>query len=63
MSTDSENYMSLLKVILTTDKETNATAGTILGKDIPRILRFDGYHTSMEPAEHMLMLPHKDKRG
>src|SRR5208283_179186 len=62
-STDSENYLSLLKVILTTDKETDSTAGTILGKDIPRILRFGEYHTSMEPAEHMLILPHKDKPG
>ena len=62
-STDSESYLSLLKVILTTDKETDSTAGTILGKDIPRILRFGGYHTSMEPAEHMLILPHKDKPG
>ena len=62
-STDSESYLSLLKVMLTTDKETNSTAGTIIGKDIPRILRFDGYHTSIEPAGHMLILPHKDKPG
>jgi D-3-phosphoglycerate dehydrogenase len=62
-STDSENYLSLLKIILTTDKETNKTAGTIIGKDIPRILRLNGYHTSIEPAEHMLIVPHKDKPG
>jgi D-3-phosphoglycerate dehydrogenase len=62
-STDSESYLSLLKVILTTDKEINETTGTVIGKDIPRILRFNGYHTSIEPAEHMLVLPHKDKPG
>ncbi len=62
-STDSENYLSLLKVILTTDKETSRTTGTMIGKDIPRILRLNGYHTSIEPAEHMLILPHKDKPG
>jgi len=62
-STDSENYLSLLKVILTTDKATNNTMGTMLGKALPRILRFNGYHTSIEPAEHMLVLPHKDKPG
>ncbi len=62
-STDSESYLSLLKVALATDKETNETTGTVLGKDIPRILRFNGYHTSIEPAEHMLVLPHKDKPG
>jgi len=62
-STDSESYLSLLKVMLTTDKGTNEATGTIIGKDIPRILRFNGYHTSIEPAEHMLVLPHKDKPG
>ena len=62
-STDSENYLSLLRVVLTTDKETHKTAGTMLGKDIPRILGLNGYHTSIEPAEHMLILPHKDKPG
>ncbi len=62
-STDSESYVSLLKVILTTEKETNKTTGTVLGEDIPRILRLNGYQTSIEPAEHMLVLPHKDKPG
>jgi D-3-phosphoglycerate dehydrogenase len=62
-STDSENYMGLLKVVLTTDKETNKTKGTIIGNAIPRILGINGYHTSIEPAEHMLVLPHKDKPG
>ncbi len=62
-STDAENYLSLLKVILTTEKETTETTGTILEKDIPRILRLNGYHTSIEPGEHMLVLPHKDKPG
>ncbi len=62
-STNSDNYLSLLKVILTTDKETNNAMGTMLGKDLPRILRFNGYHTSIEPAEHMLVMPHEDKPG
>ncbi len=62
-STDSENYLSLLKVSLTTENETTETTGTMLGRDIPRILRLNGYQTSIEPAEHMLVLPHKDKPG
>ncbi|MBF0557805.1 MAG: phosphoglycerate dehydrogenase [Nitrospirae bacterium] len=63
VSTDSESYMGLLKVVLTTDRETNKAIGTIIGMDIPRILGINGYHTSIEPAEHMLILPHKDKPG
>lgn len=46
-STDSENYLSLLKVVLTTDKETSKTSGTIIGKDIPRILGLNGCNTSI----------------
>ncbi len=62
-STDSENFLSLLRVVLTTDKESRKITGTMLGRDIPRILGLNGYHTSIEPAEHMLVLPHKDKPG
>lgn len=62
-STDSESYASLLKVLLTSDTESNKITGAILGKNIPRILALNGYHTSIEPAEHMLVLPHKDKPG
>ena len=62
-STDSENYLSLLRITLTTEKETTKTTGTMLGKDIPRILEMNGYGTSIEPAPHMLVLPHKDKPG
>jgi D-3-phosphoglycerate dehydrogenase len=62
-STNSENYLSLLRAVLTTDKETRKITGTMIGKDIPRILGLNGYHTSIEPAEHMLVLPHKDKPG
>lgn len=62
-STDSERYMGLLKVVLTTDRETNRATGTIIGMGIPRILGINGYHTSIEPAEHMLILPHKDQPG
>jgi D-3-phosphoglycerate dehydrogenase len=62
-STDSESYASLLKVVLTSDTESNNITGAILGRDIPRILSLNGYHTSIEPAEHMLVLPHKDKPG
>lgn len=62
-STDAECYAGLLKVVLTTDKETNVTAGTVIGRDVPRILGINGYLTSIEPAGHMLVLPHKDKPG
>jgi len=62
-STDSESYVSLLKVILITEEEESKTEGTMIGKEIPRILGLNGYRTSIEPAEHMLVLPHKDKPG
>jgi D-3-phosphoglycerate dehydrogenase len=62
-STNSGSYVGLLKVILTTEEETNETNGTVIGKDIPRITRINGYYANIEPADHMLVLPHQDKPG
>jgi len=55
-STDSGSYVGLLKVILTTEEE-------VIGKDIPRIIRLNGYYANIEPAEHMIVLPHHDRPG
>lgn len=60
-STDSGSYIGLLKVILTTESETEVVSGTVIGKNIPRILKINGYYTNIEPAEHMLVLPHHDR--
>ncbi|MGD9581324.1 MAG: phosphoglycerate dehydrogenase [Vampirovibrionia bacterium] len=62
-STDSSCYISLLKVILKTDESENVVTGTVIGNNNPKILRIDGYLTDIEPASHMLVLPHTDKPG
>lgn len=62
-STDSGSYVSLLKAILITEEGKNIVTGTLIGNDIPKILRINGYLTDIEPANHMLVLPHKDKPG
>lgn len=62
-STDSGCYKDMLKVVITTEEETNIVTGTVIGEDIPKILRINGYFTDIEPAHHMLVLPHHDRPG
>lgn len=62
-STDSGCYISLLKVVIKTDETENVVTGTVIGEDIIKILRINGYFTDIEPAPHMLVLPHQDKPG
>ncbi|MEW5821223.1 MAG: phosphoglycerate dehydrogenase [Cyanobacteriota bacterium] len=62
-TTDSGYYIGILKVRINTEDEDNIVSGTVIGGDIQKILRIDGYLTDIEPAHHMLMLPHHDKPG
>lgn len=62
-STDSGSYIGMLKIALSTDKEICIVSGTVIGNNIPRIIRVNDYHTDIDPGEHMLVLPHQDKPG
>lgn len=62
-SDDSANYLDMLKVVLTTDEDSNIAIGTMLAMNIPRILRINGYFLNIEPGKHMLLCPHHDKPG
>jgi D-3-phosphoglycerate dehydrogenase / 2-oxoglutarate reductase len=62
-STDSGSYVGSLKVNLTTEEGSNGVAGTVIGRNIPRITKINGYYANIEPAHHMLVLPHHDRPG
>lgn len=57
------NYVGLITVKLTTDKETHIVSGALIADKTPRIVKIDDYNTSIAPAEHILMAPHHDKPG
>ena len=46
---------------LVTDKETNTVSGALIAKDMPRIVKINGYNASIEPEKHMLLIPHENK--
>ncbi len=60
-STASTDYTGSITLKLVTDKETNMVAGALIAQDIPRIVKINGYNTSIEPEKHMLLVPHENK--
>ena len=57
------NYVGLITVKLTTDKEIHTVSGAMIADKTPRIVKIDDYNTSIAPAEHILIAPHQDKPG
>ncbi|GAW93637.1 phosphoglycerate dehydrogenase [Calderihabitans maritimus] len=60
-SVELEDYANLITVKVTTDKCEKSVAGTLFGKNEPRIVRIDGYTVDAVPEGHMLVIPHIDK--
>lgn len=55
------NYTGRITIKLTTDKETVIVAGALVAKNIPRIVKINGYETSIRPEKYMLIVPHVNK--
>ena len=56
-------YSSLIKVTVTTDKETHSLTGTIFEKDEPRIVAINDFHFDVVPTGNMLLINHHDQPG
>ena len=54
-------YTGSVTLKLVTDKETNTVSGALIAKDMPRIVKINGYNVSIEPEKHMLLIPHENK--
>ncbi len=59
----SGNYAGSIRVRLTTDSGVSTVCGAMLADKTPRIVKIDGYTVSLEIAEHILVIPHRDKPG
>jgi D-3-phosphoglycerate dehydrogenase / 2-oxoglutarate reductase len=57
------DYLNLLEIKLTTDKQSYQVAGTLIAEDMYRIVEVHGYRTQFEPTAHVLFAPHQDKPG
>jgi D-3-phosphoglycerate dehydrogenase len=63
LSSDVEDYSSLITVELTTDKTKRRVAGTLFGKKEPRIVRVDDYRMEAVPSGYMLVFSNQDTPG
>jgi D-3-phosphoglycerate dehydrogenase len=58
-----EDYQSLIRVTVTTDRRTRDVAGTLFGADKPRIVEVKGIRVEAELAGYMLYVTNEDKPG
>ena len=62
-SSEHEDYSNLITVHCTTDRETRVVAGTLFGKNDPRIVRINEYHCEARPEGDMLVCGNVDVPG
>ncbi len=60
-SATSGDYIGSITVKLVTDKESSVVSGALIAKGVKRIVKVNNFNTSIEPEEHMLLVPHENK--
>lgn len=60
-STAATDFVGSITLNLVTEKDENVISGALIAQDIPRIVKINGYNTSIEPEKHMLIVPHENK--
>lgn len=63
ISSEVADYTSLITVELTTDKASGEVAGTLFGRQEPRIVRVGAYPMEAVPTGHMLVFSNQDTPG
>ncbi len=63
ISSDVEDYSSLITVELTTDRSKRQVAGTLFGRKEPRIVGVDDYRLEAVPSGFMLVFSNQDTPG
>ncbi len=56
-------FTDLVELRLTTDTGTAQAAGTVFGREYPRIVSIDGFHVELIPEGHILVVFGKDMPG
>lgn len=62
-STDSENYITLIRIRVDSDQGSNLVAGTIFGKDDARIIRINKFRLELIPEGYLGLIHNIDKPG
>lgn len=56
-------YIGSITVKLLTDKDEQTVTGALIAEHMPRIVAINEHKMSIEPDEHMLIIPHENKPG
>jgi D-3-phosphoglycerate dehydrogenase len=62
-SADAVDYTNLITVSVESSGGTRRISGTLFGRNIPRIVRLDGYHFDALPEGHLLFVSNDDRPG
>ena len=57
------NFQTLIRLSVTTERQSRAVAGTLFGGDKPRIVEVKGIAIEAELGPHMLYITNEDKPG
>ena len=52
-----------MRLTVTTDRQSRAVAGTLIGRDHPRLVEVKGIRVEAELGRHMLYVTNEDKPG
>jgi len=63
VSSESEDYLNLIRVSVETTEMTNSVAGTIFGKNSPRIVKINTFRLEMIPSGHLALIHNIDRPG
>jgi D-3-phosphoglycerate dehydrogenase len=59
----SEDFTSLLRFKVVTERNEHVMEGTLFGRSEPRIVRYDGFRGEFEPSGHMIVIRAMDRPG
>ncbi len=62
-SADAVDYANLITVTVESSAGSRRISGTLFGRNIPRIVRLDGYHFDALPEGHLLFVSNDDRPG
>ncbi len=62
-SSETKDYTNMIALTVKTSKEASQTAGTVFGKNDPRIVRVNGFSVEIVPEGYMLAVSNDDQPG
>ncbi len=62
-TSEPQDYINLITAVFETDVKKQAIAGTVFGRNLPRIVRLDGYRFDAMPQGDLMLVSNDDRPG